>query len=165
MVYTASTSNLSINPLINGVATVTQQIKTLSVDDQLGLLWVIYTEIGRSITPAAPGAARLQFAEGLLNQVKAMTPEQQLTFMRNLVNQVSTPQTRAYGVLTNNTKLAFWYQLAELMEKGEVIPVPVGYTLSQSANLALMALQKLDFNQQITVLRNAVVDMGVDPLA
>ncbi|MGK7944901.1 MAG: orange carotenoid protein N-terminal domain-containing protein [Microcystaceae cyanobacterium] len=165
MVYTASTTKFSINPLVNNVADVTEKIKRLSTDDQLGLLWFIYTEIGRSITPAAPGAARLQFAEGLLNQVKAMTSEQQLSFMRDLVNQVNTPQTRSYGVLTTNTKLAFWYQLAELMEQGEVIPVPSGYTLSREASLTLAAIQNLEFNQQITVLRNAVVDMGTDPLA
>ncbi|MGK7930200.1 MAG: orange carotenoid protein N-terminal domain-containing protein [Microcystaceae cyanobacterium] len=165
MVYTASTSNLSINSQINGVAGVTEQIKRLSTDDQLGLLWFAYTEIGRSITPAAPGAARLQFAEGLLNQVRAMSADEQLTFMRHLVDKVNTPQTRSYGILTTNTKLAFWYKLAELMEQGEVIPVPQGYTLSQDASLTLAAVQGLEFNQQITVLRKAVVDMGVDPLA
>ena len=34
----------------------------LGVDDKLALLWYAYTEMGRSITPAAVGAARLQFA-------------------------------------------------------------------------------------------------------
>ena len=33
---------------------------------------------GWAITPAAPGAARLQFAEGLLAQVRAMTGTEQL---------------------------------------------------------------------------------------
>ncbi|MDJ0598802.1 MAG: orange carotenoid protein N-terminal domain-containing protein [Crocosphaera sp.] len=161
MVYTAP--NLNTQAL--DVTSVTEQFQSLSTDDKLGLLWVAYTEIGRSITPAAPGAARLQFAEGLINQIKSMSQDEQLQAMRDLANKMSTPITRAYGVLTNNTKLAFWYQLAELMEAGVVIPVPPSYRLSEKANKTLLAIQHLDFNQQITVLRNAVCDMGVDPLA
>ncbi len=161
MVYTAPNFNIQAID----VTSVTAQFQSLSTDDKLGLLWVAYTEIGRSITPAAPGAARLQFAEGIINEIKNMSPDEQLQLMRDLTNKISTPITRAYGVLTNNTKLAFWYQLAELMEAGIVIPVTPYYQLSQQANATLVALQSLDFNQQITVLRNAVCDMGVDPLA
>jgi hypothetical protein len=161
MVYTAPNFNIQAVD----VTSVTAQFQSLSTDDKLGLLWVAYTEIGRSITPAAPGAARLQFAEGIINAIKNMSQDEQLQLMRDLTNKISTPITRAYGVLTNNTKLAFWYQLAELMEAGVVIPVPPFYQLSQQANTTLVALQSLDFNQQITVLRNAVCDMGVDPLA
>ncbi len=161
MVYTAPNFNTQALDL----KSVTEQFQSLSTDDKLGLLWVAYTEIGRSITPAAPAAARLQFTEGLLNQFKNMSQDDQLQAMRDLVNKISTPITRAYGVLANNTKLAFWYQLAELMQAGFVVPVPPFYQLSEKASSTLFAIQSLDFNQQITVLRNAVCDMGVDPLA
>jgi hypothetical protein len=57
----------------------------------------------------------------------------QLQFMRDLVENNNTPEARAYGVLTNNTKLAFWYQLAVLMDEGIVIPVPEYYKLSDVA--------------------------------
>ena len=165
MVYTATTQAITLTPQTVDVPSVTAAFQALSTDDKLGLLWVIYTEVGRSITPAAPGAARLQFAEGIINQIKQMPQGEQLQVMRDLVKKVSTPITRAYGSLTNNTKLAFWYQLAELMKAGVVIPVPPNYQLSREANTVLAALQMLSFNQQITVLRNAVADMGVDPLA
>ena len=165
MAYTATNPVINLNTQTVDVPTVTAQFQRLSTDDKLGLLWVAYTEIGRSITPAAPGAARLQFAEGLLNQIKQMPQGDQLQVMRDLVNKVSTPITRAYGTLTNNTKLAFWYKLAELMEAGIVIPVPSYYQLSQEASATLAAIQNLNFNQQITILRNAASDMGVDPLA
>lgn len=147
------------------VTPVTEQIKRLSVDDQLALLWYTYTEMGRSITPAAPGVARLHLAEGLLNQVKQMTYSEQLEFMRDLVRKTGTPATRAYGVLSANTKLAFWYQLAEWMKEGVVVPVPADYRTSKEVTRALEALKMLDMGQQITVLRNVVINMGVDPLA
>jgi len=127
--------------------------KALSIDDQLAVLWYAYTEMGRSITPAATGAARLQLAEGLLNQIKQMSAQR------------NTPISRAYGILSVNTKLAFWYELSELMVKGFVIPVPAGYQLSRDGSQVLETLKELDFGQQITVLRKVVSDMGVDPLA
>lgn len=139
--------------------------KALSIDDQLAVLWYAYTEMGRSITPAATGAARLQLAEGLLNQIKQMSHPEQLEVMRDLAAQRNTPISRAYGILSVNTKLAFWYELSELMVKGFVIPVPAGYQLSRDGSQVLETLKQLDFGQQITVLRKVVADMGVDPLA
>jgi len=171
MTYTTEfTPSVISNPYLSGntvdtVSATTELFKRLSVDDKLAVLWYAYTEIGRSITPAAPGAARLQFAEGLLEQFKAMSYDEQLTAMRDLVNQISTPVTRAYGVLSVNTKLAFWYQLAAFMAQGIVVPMPSGYELSIAGQQMLEALKALDMGQQITVLRNAVVNMGVDPLA
>ena len=167
MTYTVdSASNLfSSAQLVDAVPATTAQIKRLSVDDQLALLWFAYTEIGRSITPAAPGAARLQLAEGLLNQIKQMSHAEQFQVMRDLVTKANTQISRSYGILSINTKLAFWYQLAEMMKNGFVVPVPAGYRMSRDTEKALETLQQLDFGQQITVLRNAVVDMGVDPLA
>ncbi|MFB2980785.1 orange carotenoid protein N-terminal domain-containing protein [Microseira sp. BLCC-F43] len=43
------------NQLADAVPATTALFKRLSVDDQLAALWYIYTEMGRSITPAAPG--------------------------------------------------------------------------------------------------------------
>ena len=132
----------------------------LSVDDQLALLWYAYAEMGRSITPAAVGVARLQLAEGLLNQIKQMSNEEQMQVMRDLANRAETPISRSYGFFSVNTKLAFWYELAELMKQGIVTPVPTGYQMSVGVKTVLEAIQKLDPGQQITVLRNTVVDMG-----
>ncbi|NEO51611.1 MAG: hypothetical protein F6K55_49080 [Moorea sp. SIO4A3] len=33
-----------------------EAIESLSIDDQLGLLWVLYDNMGGLVTPAAPGA-------------------------------------------------------------------------------------------------------------
>jgi len=72
------------------VASTLTAIRQLTTDDQLGLLWTLYKNMGRAITPAAPVAARLQFAEGLLEQVKAMPHTLQLQFMRNLIENTKT---------------------------------------------------------------------------
>jgi hypothetical protein len=159
MVYT------NISTLNNPVAAVTEQFQRLTADEQLALLWFAYTELGKSLTPAAPGAARLQFAQGLIEQFKQMSYPEQMEAMRDLINKKNTPVCRAYGVLTKNTKLAFWYVLGELMDTKEVIPVPEYYRMSPAAVRVFGSLSKLEFNQQITVMRNMVVNMGFDPLA
>ncbi|PSO48714.1 MAG: Orange carotenoid protein [Cyanobacteria bacterium SW_9_44_58] len=163
------TTNINTNPAastsVGPVDATIEQFRQLSTDDQLAALWYIYVQVGKSITPAAPGAARLQLAEGLLNQVKEMTHQEQLEFMRNLVEHVNIPATRAYGVLSTNTKLAFWYRLAQWMEEGIVIPMPTGYQMSKAAAQLVAKAESLEFNQQITVLRRMVVDMGIDALA
>lgn len=164
MTYTVS-QTFSSNSALAAVPSAIASFKRLTTDDQLGLLWALYKNMGKAITPAAPGAARLQFAEGLLQRVEAMPQQEQLQFMRDLVNQKSTPDTRAYGVLGNNTKLAFWYQLAVLMDEGKVISVPAYYKLSKDALDVFTQISALEFGQQITVMRQAVINMGVDPLA
>lgn len=155
----------SSNQLANAVPATTALFKRLNIDDQLAVLWYVYTECGRSITPAAPGAARLQLAEGLLNQIKQMPHAEQLEVMRDLAAKRNSQISRSYGILSPNTKLAFWYQLAELMVQGFVVSMPPGYQLSRDAEKVLEAIKQLDFGQQITVLRNTAIDMGIDPLA
>ena len=125
----------------DAVASTTAVFKALNVDDQLAMLWYTYTEMGRSITPAATGAARLQLAEGLLNQIKQMSHPEQLQVMRDLAAQINTPISRAYSIFSANTKLAFWYELSELMLKGVVIPVPAGYQLSRDGARVLETLK------------------------
>ena len=165
MTYATSQVFDTRSTALTAVPSAIAAFKRLSTDDRLGLLWALYKNLGQSLTPAAVGVARLQFAEGLLQQVQAMSEPDQLQFMRDLVNQKSTPETRSYGVLTNNTKLAFWYQLAVFMDEGKVITVPVGYKLSAAAIQVFSQISKLEFGQQISTMRQAVINMGVDPLA
>jgi len=41
------------------VPAITARFKLLSAEDQLALIWFTYLEMGRTITVAAPGAARM----------------------------------------------------------------------------------------------------------
>lgn len=134
----------------------------LSAEDQLALIWFAYLEMGKSITVAATGAANMQFAEGTLNQIKQMTPLEQSQAMCDLANRADTDVSRTYATWTPNIKLGFWYTLGEWMEQGLVAPIPKDYQLSANAAAVLESIRQLEPGQQITVLRNAVVDMGYD---
>ena len=161
-----TTDKPSYSNIFAAVPLAVKAIESLSIDDQLGLLWVLYENMGGLVTPAAPGATeRIKLAGGLIYEVANLPYEEQLQVMRDLVARVNTPITRAYGLLSSNNKLAFWYQLAEWMRSGEVIPTPEGYQLSAPATAVFNKVVRLEFNQQIAVLRLIVGKMGINPLA
>lgn len=137
----------------------------LSAEDQLALIWFAYTEMGKSITVAALGAASMVFAERTLNEIRQMSTMEQSQAMCDLANRTDTPLGRTYASWTPNIKLGFWYELGKWMEQGIVAPIPQGYKLSANASAVLRAIQDLESGQQITVLRNCVVDMGYDQKA
>ena len=141
--------------------------KGLSTDQKLALLWFIYKEVGKSITPAAPGASTASpiVAEGLFKQVAEMPYEEQLQVQRDLIDHKNSLISREYGALSNTTKLLFWYLLAQGMDRSEIIPMPEGYAIDANISQCLSQLQQLDHSEQITVLRDFVADMGVDPAA
>ncbi|MBN3960483.1 orange carotenoid protein N-terminal domain-containing protein [Nostoc sp. NMS8] len=142
-----------------------QAWQNLNVDQQLALFWFIYKEIGRSITPAAPGAstASSEIAEGLFNQVKELSHEQQLQVQRDLINKVDSLISREYGSLGDTTKLLFWYLLSQGMDNGSIIPIPDDYQLSSESKALFGRIQGLEFEQQITLFRDYVSPMGTEP--
>lgn len=137
----------------------------LNAEDQLALIWFAYTEMGKTITVAALGAANMILAQGILELIKQMPPDAQIQVMYDLANRADTPICRSYASFTMNIKLGFWYQLGEWMDKGLVAPIPPGYLLSDTAQEVLKAIQAADAGQQITILRNTVISMGFDPNA
>jgi hypothetical protein len=143
-------------------ATITR-FNQLNTEDKLALIWYAYLEMGKTITIAAPGAARMQFAESTLNQIRQMSFQEQTQAMFDLANRIDTPICRTYALWSPNIKLGFWYKLGEWMDEGIVAPIPKGYQLSANASAVLESIKQLEPGQQITVLRNTVVDMGFDP--
>ncbi|MFN9859215.1 MAG: orange carotenoid-binding protein [Pseudanabaena sp.] len=165
MTYTVSTArNIFPSTLAADVVPATiARFNQLSAEDQLAWIWFTYLEMGKTVTIAAPGAASMQLAELTLNEIKKMSFQQQTQVMCDLANRADTPICRTYAIWSQNIKLGFWYQLGKWMEEGIVAPIPEGYKLSANASAVLATLISLEPGQQITILRNAVVDMGYDP--
>lgn len=145
------------------VPAITARFRLLNAEDQLALIWYAYVEMGNTITIAAPGSARMQFAEPVLNRIKAMSFTEQSQAMCDLANSADTEIGRIYSSWSVNIKLGFWYQLGEWMAAGMVAPIPEGYQLSANASSVLNSVKGVEQGQQITLLRNFVVDMGYDP--
>ncbi len=159
-----SARNIFPNTLsADAVPALIARFNQLSAEDQLAWIWFAYLEMGKTITVAAPGAANMQFAEPTLDEIKKMSFQEQSQVMCDLANREDTPICRTYATWTPNIKLGFWYRLGEWMEQGIVAPIPEGYKLSANANAVLQTLIGMESGQQITVLRNTVVNMGFDP--
>lgn len=138
----------------------------LSVDDQLAWLWYAYKQMGNSLTTAAPGAASSEISGGLVKQVEALPQNEQLEAMRAIARcDQDSRISREYGALSANTKLAFWYELAVGMDNGSIIPMPPQYDMAEAGRNLLATVETMDFESQITILRNAAVGMGAEPLS
>lgn len=139
-----------------------QAFQGIDVDQQLAVLWFVYTKMGKSVTPAAPGASGSEIAQGLFNQVKELSQEEQLQVQRDIASKANTQISREYGSLSPETKLAFWYFLAQGMDSGTIIPMPPNYELSQAGKDLLAQIEGMDFQHQIDFLRGAVLPMGAE---
>jgi hypothetical protein len=147
------------------VREIVEEIKKLDVDEQLALFYFIYKEMGDSITPAAPGASTVSpaVADGLFNQVKELSHEEQLQLQRDLINKADTLHTREYGSMSDTTKLLFWYRLAQGMDANTIIPMPAGYEISSQSKEIIEKIKPLDFGIQMSLFRDYVAPMGADP--
>jgi hypothetical protein len=129
------------------------------VDTQLGLLWFGYKDIKGQLTPANATSAQ-ETAEGLFNQIQAMSPEEQLQAQRDIAGCADTPISHSYRSLSSSGKLDVWLRLAQGMEKGTVIQVPSDYELPSETQEFVASVKQLDFEQRINFMRSAVIEMG-----
>ena len=135
-------SIFSSTEIASVVPSTTDAFYKLSVEDQLALLWYAYTEMGTTITAAAPGVASMALVEGILSEIKQMSAQAQSKTMFDLASNADTTIGRIYTSLRVNTKLGFWYELGQLMKQGLVAPIPAGYQMSAEATTVLETLKK-----------------------
>jgi hypothetical protein len=148
----------------DAVPAIVASFNQLGAEDQLALLWFVYTEMGITITPAAMSAVNMVFADKTLTQIKQMPALEQTQVMCDLVNRTDTPICQTYSSFGINAKLGFWYQLSEWMKQGIVAPIPKGYQLSAKASDVFQAIRQLEGGQQLTVLQDIVANMGYAPM-
>ena len=139
--------------------------QNLDADQQLAVFYFLYKEMGNSVTPAAPGASTVspEIAESLFNQVKDLPQDEQLQIQRDLIAGKNSLIAREYGAFSDTTKLLFWYRLAQGMDSSTIVPMPADYQLSGAAQQVFEQVKALEFEQQITLFRNIVSPLGVDP--
>ncbi|HEY9737105.1 MAG TPA: orange carotenoid protein N-terminal domain-containing protein [Trichocoleus sp.] len=131
----------------------------LGTDDKLALLYYVYEKMGGSITPAAPEATDLNLVEPLAQSIYGQSHEEQLNVMREIVDRADTPASRTYGGLTPNNQLLTWYVWAEEMGR-RVVDMPNGYEATDAVRQLLNKIEGLEFQEQISLLREAASQMG-----
>lgn len=133
--------------------------EALGTDDKLALLYYVYEKMGDSITPAAPSATDPGLAPKLLGDVFELSGDEQLNIMRSIVNREDTEFSHAYGALKENNQLMVWYAWAQAMGD-TIIGMPNNYDASQDAMNLLGKIEGLEFQEQISMLREIASNMG-----
>jgi hypothetical protein len=131
----------------------------LSVDDKLALLYYVYEAMGDSVTPAAPNAADQELSQAVAEELVKLSETQQLDAMRSVVKGEDSPVSRQYGGLSANNQLLVWYGWAREMGN-TVVDLPSDYEASAGVKQALEKIKGLDFQEQISLLREAATQMG-----
>ncbi|MBE9169237.1 orange carotenoid protein [Pleurocapsales cyanobacterium LEGE 06147] len=154
-----SRTNEGSNILSEQTQKIFQQYTQLSTDEKLALLYFIYKKMGDSITPAAPNAANLNLTSSLIEDFFNLSDDEQLEIMRDIVNCKDTEYSRAYGGFTPNNQLLVWYAWAEGMGD-TVVDLPDDYQATEALDNALSQIEKLEFEEQISILREIASNMG-----
>jgi hypothetical protein len=153
------TNNVTAQPSSDETQNIMQSYHNLDGDAKLALLYFIYQKMGDSITPAAPTAAEPNLAPVLLGDFYHLSGDAQLAVMREIVNGSDTEYSRAYGALTANNQLLVWYAWAQGMGRS-VLDMPSGYQATGLISQALKQIETLNFEQQISLLREIASSMG-----
>ena len=138
--------------------TLFQRYDALSVDDKLALLFYVYKAMGESITPAAPGAANSGLAQPLVTEIFELSKDEQLAAMRAVVRGDQTDLSQRYGGLSANNQRLVWYGWAMAMGN-QIIGMPSDYS-PDSVQTIRSDIEGLDFQSQISLLREAATQMG-----
>lgn len=154
-----SLNNISAQTLPEETQQVLDAISALGVDEMLAFLYYVYEKMGKSVTPAAPAAAEPELAPILLGDFFSLSDEDQLAAMREIAGKEKTEYSRMYGSLSQNNQLLVWYAWAQGMGD-TVIGMPGNYQPVKAITDALTQVEKLEFQEQISLLREVASQMG-----
>ena len=130
--------------------------KSLTVDEQLAALALIYTEVSGSITSATLKRTSPEVAIQEVHQIEHMSQQEQLLTLRDLLTGAgSSPITIEYQSLDTNTRLSMWYQLAQKMGSA-IATIPNTYTVSSQLAEFLNSLKSMDFEHLVSFLSSVV---------
>lgn len=135
-----------------------EQLKSLSEDDRLAVLWFIYQDLVRGkITPEAEREGEnLEQANSLIDRIKGMSQDKQLQVQKDILGGSDREEFNTYKSYSSNQRLFFWYQLAAEMEQGSGVEFPSDYQLSSEGKEFLQSLEKIGFAEQLAFIRDVV---------
>ncbi len=136
-----------------------EKFQSFDVDTQLALLWFGYLDLKEQLNPANSTAAQAT-AGALYDQVREMSPEQQLQAQRDIIGRTDNEVSHSYKSLSSSAKLDLWLRLAQGMDEGTIIQVPSDYELPSNTQDFANSIKQLDFEQRINFMKSAVMEMG-----
>ncbi len=154
---------------------------SLEIDERLAVLASLYARIAKEIPAnAIDGLPAKGAADYLVTQIEQLPPEEQLSALRTLLPSEKTDQdavvldpnptkaltelvtgggtkipTQEYGSLKTESKLAFWYLLAQKLGSN-IIGLQSEYKPTQQATQVLTLLESLKTEELVTILKQVV---------
>lgn len=163
---------------------VATQFKSLDIDDQLGVLALIYQEISGSIP--AESLPKSSEISDIVSRVEKMHSEEQVDALRDLLPANRTDQdevilnphpsqaltelvgggtkvpTGEYGAFSPETKLAFWYQVAQKLGSS-LVAIPADYSPSAEGMKFFNSLKEMGNEEKISFLTQVFTQKVTEP--
>lgn len=136
------------------------RLQQLTVDERLGLLWVVYQQMEPSVLRAAAAALFSQTVQGVFNQVWQLSRTDQVDALRDIVAGEPTRISQAYTNLNANMKLALWYRLTQAMTQRKMSPPKISQRCSSASKTLVDDMSQMGFNEQIFFLRQMIEQVG-----
>lgn len=151
--------------------------KQLDIDDRLAALALIYQDVASAVPANALSSSSA--VTGLVSKVQELSQERQVDALRDLLPATKNDQnettldpnpskaltelvtggntipTHEYGTMPTESKLAFWYQVAQKLGNG-VVGIPSDYSPSAKVTELLSSLNSLDTEQKVSFLTQAL---------
>ena len=141
----------------HGLSDYVQRFKSCSADEKLAILARLYHHIGEERIENPDDNKESDSSLELYNKLKGQSNDQQLQFMRDVVSNESNDLTSEYNQLSDTTKIATWYRLAQGMTDNSVVDVPDDYQLTGDAEEIARNIGSISFEQCYIFVRDALL--------
>lgn len=144
---------------INFLEQAVSKFKSLSADDRLAVLALLYTDIADEIPAIALNDVPNENTGNLVAQVQKLPEAEQLFALRQLINPESKADTtipiQEYASMSPDLKLAFWYHLAQNLGSS-LVAVPNDYIPSEQSTAVLDLLDTPDLEALVNFLKQVL---------
>lgn len=128
--------------------------KRLSTTEKLIFLWMTYQRTGQTIVPDAPNRPYSEMGHRFNQTFQQLSQAEQRQAMRDILEDCPTRLNVHYKGLSENCRLAFWFELAQSLDDRLRTPMIKAAQVSENTREALAGLESLDSDHQLNVLRS-----------
>lgn len=164
---------------VNPVAQAVYNFHMLDVDERLGIIGLLYPQVSQKISTSDIESLPTQNAANLVSQIQQLSSEEQVFALRDLLSVSSNNPdeitldphpskatvelakggkkvpTKEYAALNPESRLAFWYLLAQRLGNS-ITDITRDYDPSKQATEVLNSIKSLNTNELVSFLQAAL---------
>lgn len=141
---------------VKNVETVILKYRALDANDKLAVLAQLYGEVSAELAPTfSQSNITDDAATNLVKQIQELSSEQQVDALRNLVAGKQSKGETEYESLGTDSKLFFWFQLAQNLGKS-IVGVPDDYIPNEQVSEVLDLIGTPKVEDLVSLLKQAL---------